>query len=431
MRASETKAASPLATAAVFLAVSAIAATSATSAAVALHQATSGISKHAGGLGSSTDGMEAPRTDLRLPDLLKEHPPLPLCAPCEGEEENACAVDEQRPGENCGYESKVVKNKFCQYEVPDSDLRYIWWRVVCINDIGNARPKKSLLGPTGHLERMNVWSHMFAAGVYLAYSWVRPWLPQGQAGHPSSVLAAVSYVCFIVTFTCSVVYHVYSANRFWSAATRLLDYFGIYLGIASGTLSDLSTTSINLKNVPWQSVADAWFAAAISIAFFVVRRTQLCIDTTRLPYLENKCSLGFGRPANVDLEHQSLRAGVGIAMAFAWVALIPGAFETLELDCAWIFAGSRFLGTGVLIAGMVWDMLFLYPDRWWSDGEAGTPKACTQFGCRWHDDRPGQCHGWIITAHTLWHMIALLSTMVTTAGTEYVIATSDVLRDEL
>ena len=199
-----------------------------------------------------------------------------ICAECE-------------PGEDDEVEFK-------QYEIEDTSQ--ICTRVCCRNkvDLTEEEIKRSYLGPTGHLERMSVWTRA-AAVVYWIYVMVRPLTPMGQQESLSSQLAVVSYISFIFTFVSSVVYHVYSANRFWSAVTRLLDYTGIYAGIACGTLSDLSAVSLNLLDVRWQSVMDCFLAALIASAFFIFRRTRLSIDTTRLPILKEKCSLGFGRPS--------------------------------------------------------------------------------------------------------------------------------------
>tara|TARA_B100001173_G_scaffold301804_2_gene302800 strand:+ start:9623 stop:10702 length:1080 start_codon:yes stop_codon:yes gene_type:complete len=346
-------------------------------------------------------------------DLLRrtEPTPLPICGECE---------DQGTTPE----EAKL----FRQYEIDDTSCtrQGIWYRVVCINRVpsnGEKTPfSKSLLGPSGHLERMNVWSHLAAAAIYAAYLLIRQlFTPMGADDSTTSTLAAVSYGSFAFTFLSSVVYHVYSPNRRLSALTRLLDYFGIYVGIACGTLSDLSTTTINLKDVPIQSVADVFAGALLLMAFFTVRRAVLPIDETRLPILQQKCTLGFGRKSNVDLEHGSLRAAAGTALAFGWILMIPGAFETLELDCAWVFSGSRFVGTGVLIAGMAWDNLVAFPDNWFDhDSASGS-------GCLCYNNRDGCGGGWVVTSHTIWHWIALLSTVVTSIGTEYVVAVSGVL----
>ena len=309
--------------------------------------------------------------------------------------------------------------RFAQYDVNDDDIGRIWYRVVCVND--RVPTDSSYLGPTGHIERANVWTHMFAAVVYMIYSVLRPITPAGSVDTISSSLAAFAFASFCTTFVFSSVYHVYSANKWWSAATRLGDYFGIYLGIAAGTLSDLAVVTENLKDVRWTAVADMWIAMALLVVFFGVRRFTLTPEETRLAYLSDKCTLGFARNTNVDLEHSSLRAAAGTVMAFSWVLLIPGAFSTLETDCAWIFSGSRFIGTGILAAGMILDNAVLYPDNWFKESEA-PPRNCVCY-----NKSEGCGGGWIMTSHALWHIIALASTMITTFGTEYVIVNSDVL----
>lgn len=353
-------------------------------------------------------------------DLLRKVQ-TPICELCESQQETE--------------EERELK-RFQQYEIDNVECcstRGIWYRVLWRNRVYKydkmGRPtslltfKGSLLGSTGHLERMNAWSHLFAAMLYLAYLPVRLYAtPMGQETSLSSTLAAVSYASFVGTFASSVVYHVYSPNYRMSAATRILDYLGIYAGIACGALSDLSTTTLNLNGVPAQSVADIFCGGVLLVAFFVVRRVVLPIEETRRPVLRQKCSLGFGRMANVDLEHSSLRAAAGVALAFGWILMIPGAFETLELDCAWMFAGSRFVGTGVLVVGMAWDNIVAFPDAWYDSDEPPGRFAC------WDDSSTPGCGGCVVSSHTLWHFLALLSTVVTSVGTEYVIAESEVLR---
>lgn len=365
--------------------------------------------------------MEAhasPRIDVSSfsVDLLREQQ-TPICALCETQDE----TDEERAQRN-----------FAQYEIDNLDCcstQGIWYRVLWRNRVHTHKTtapplfSDSLIGPTGHYERVNAWSHVFAAALYLAYLPVRTYAtPMGQETSLSNTLAVVSYASFVGTFASSVVYHVYSPNYRLSAATRLLDYFGIYAGIACGTLSDLCTTTLNLDNVPWQSVVDVFGGSVLIVVFFVVRRIVLPIDETRMPILEHRCSLGFGRRSNVDLEHGSFRAAVGIALAFGWILMIPGAFETLEPDCAWAFAGSRFVGTGVLIAGMAWDNVVAFPDNWISDKQKPG-----RFACYDNSELPG-CGGCVVSSHAIWHFVALLSTVITSVGTEYVISVSEVLR---
>jgi predicted membrane channel-forming protein YqfA (hemolysin III family) len=311
---------------------------------------------------------------------------------------------------------------FRQYEI--KSLRRIWYRVVCVNDVGlsDKDAAASYIGPTGHYERMNVWSHLFSAVVFFVYVIVRPSTPMGQSKSLSSNLAAVSYAAFVITFFSSSAYHVYSANKEMSAVFRIGDYAGIYLGIAAGTLSDICVATLNLAGVYWQAVADVWIGMAILVVFFVVRRSVLDVEETRKDYFANKCTLGFARSTNVDLEHSSLRAAAGVAMAFSWILAIPGVFSTLENDCAWVFSGSRFVGTGILVFGMALDNVILYPDAWYKDPEAPPPRCYCS-----HSRRRGVCGGWIMSSHAIWHFIALFSTLCTTFGTEYVVSVSQVL----
>ena len=332
--------------------------------------------------------------------------PAPQCVACEVQDET--------------WHVRNGGGGFRQYEIDTTEN--VWYRVVCKNEVGLSQGFESYLGPTGHYERMNVWSHLFAAVLYFAYLLARPLTPMGSVASLSSSLAAVSYGSFVVTFFLSSSYHVYSAQREASAITRLGDYFGIYLGIAAGTMSDICIATLNLSGVCWQAVVDVWLGMAILVLFFVVRRASLDVDETRKDYFSNKCSLGFARSTNVDLEHSSLRAAAGIAMAFSWVLAIPGAFSTLESDCAWAFAGSRFIGTGILLFGMVLDNVILYPDSWHEDENFRLNPCC-------YSSRDGCGGGWIMSSHALWHIIALFSTIVTSLGTEYVIAFSELLKE--
>ena len=74
-----------------------------------------------------------------------------------------------------------------------------------------------------------------------------------------------------------------------------------------------------------------------------------------------------------------------------------------------------------LVAGMLLDNAVLYPDSWFEGNEP--PHTCV---CYSRARGPGG--GWIMTAHALWHIIALVSTVVTTAGTEYVLVNSHALQ---
>ena len=332
------------------------------------------------------------------------------CEECDDEEDDCEEIRKDDTG----------PKRFAQYEI--NDLSRIWCRVVCVNTHpGGKRFRNSLLGPTGHIERMNVWTHLFASLVYLLHTVLRPLAYASRSPSLSNSLVTVDSACLVVTYFVSSAYHVYSANRFWSAVTRLADYAGIYLGIASGFLVDLSISTVNLTNVPWQAVADVWLAMAIMILFFAFRRVNLSIDETRLPYLENRCTMGLARSTNVDLEHSSLRAAAGTIMVFSWTVAVPASFNTLEQHCALVFLISHVVSTLILIGGMALDNMIMYPDTWFRDSKA-MPTRCVCYS-----KREGCGGGWIVTSHALWHLVALLSTFCNTVGLEYVIYSSSVL----
>lgn len=304
---------------------------------------------------------------------------------------------------------------FAQYEI--DDVRSICWRVVCVNNVPGMQFSKSLLGPTGHLERMNVWTHIFAAVLYLAYAAARPVVYGSYRSSTTNELATAAAGALVATYFISSAYHVASANRFWSAVWRVGDYGGIYVGIAASYLADLSAATRNLNNVPWQAIADLWLASAAMVAFFVVRRAMTPIEETRVPYLASLCAVGVARRTNVDLEHSSLRAAAGSILIFSWVLAAPGALTTLEPFCAGVFLSAHIIGTSVLIAGMAIDNVLFWPDQWMEKRGA----------CSCYSGRSGMFGGWMITSHALWHIIALVSTVCNSIGVEIIVATSDVL----
>jgi len=304
-----------------------------------------------------------------------------------------------------------------QYEI--EDLSKIWCRVLCVNRVGSNKFTGSFLGPTGHLERANAWTHLLGAALYLVHAVVRSYIySDGKKDSLSMRLVTVDSIALVFTFSISATYHVYSANKVWSAITRLGDYFGIYLGIASGYVADLSIATLNLEFVPSQAVADLWFAAAFMVVFFCVRRSLLSVEDTRHLYFQQKCSIGLARSTNVDLEHSSLRAAGGVVLAFSWILVMPLGVKNLESDCSLVFVSSHILGTLILVAGMFVDNVAMYPDDWWTT--QAPPRRCVCYS-----KREGCGGGWILNSHALWHLISLVSVMSTTVGLEYVVANSE------
>ena len=309
---------------------------------------------------------------------------------------------------------------FAQYDIDDD--KNICFRVWCVNRVAGKEFKGSLIGPTGHLERANVWSHSIGAFIYLVYGCVRIVAADGSASILSNRLATANAFAIVVMYVISSVYHVYSSSRFWSAFARLGDYFGIYLGICSSFLVDLSISSSNMRTIPVQAVSDVVMASVLLMSFFVVRRIALPFNQTRKNFFESRCSLGLARSLHSDLEHATLRSGAGIVLALSWILTVPGAVTTLEVDCAVAFVASHIIGTFVLILGMAVDNMFVFPDNIMKLKGGSNRQQCVCY-----DDRAGCGHGWLISAHTFWHILAIVATVCTSIGVEYVIQSSDVL----
>ena len=307
---------------------------------------------------------------------------------------------------------------FPQYEI--NDVRRIWCRVLCVNKVPGEDFSKSLLGPTGHLERGNAWTHLIGAAIFLVWFLARSLAYGASRASTSNSLLSFDVLCVSITFFISTTYHVYSPNRFWGAVARLGDYAGIYLSLSSAYLVDLAISTMNLRDVPWQATVDVWIGGAIMVAFFVVRRMMLSIEETRKPYFANKCSFGFARSTNVDLEHSSLRAAGGVALAFSFILSFAGAIDKLEYANSLIFISSHITGVAILVAGMAIDNVFLFPDSWKQSEEK--PNSCVCYS-----SREGCGGGWILNSHAIWHLVSLLSIVITSAGLEFVVASSDVL----
>ena len=364
--------------------------------------------------------------DWTFARLLKRQ--APICLPCDVWEERENAVAKYgindalarwwRPPLDSEAQAEVFVVE--GYEIKDQGCFSldVWTKVLFRNDAEWRSTRKtdppwakSLLGKTGHLERANAWTHIAGGLLYIIYTAVRPFTPQGAAHNLSGQLAYGALGACIFSLLMSACYHVYSANYVMSALTRLGDYFGIYLFISASALADTSITSKNLSLASWQSVADVWIGMAVLVAFFVYKRTQFPIHETRLIYMRPQCSLGLARSTNVDLAHSGLRAAAGLAMALGWIPQVPAAFAMLEIDCAWAFAGGRFVGAALLVLGMFLDNVVLYPDAF-KINEDAPPKFLTLT-------KPCGC---ICTSHAIWHMVALLSIVVNTVGSEYALA---------
>ena len=326
------------------------------------------------------------------------------CRPC-ADEEQQCAV---------AAPSYDVKEDLI-YKVA---FQGCGWRA-CTNYF-SCGPMKSgpLFGPEGHAERSSVWTHALSALLVAVYIAVREGvsLPPSQSENLSNTLQRIALCCFVVTLSTSAVYHVVSASPVWSGIGRVGDYSGIYLSLSAATVASLSITARNLDGLSWQATFDVPFAAFLLATFFALRRAVLQPADTRKRYCANGCSLGLARMTNVDLEHTAFRSAGGLLLAMSWVMCVSNAFNTLDSYAAWVFLLSQATGTAVLIFGMVFDRVLSLPDALFlklkNSRDLKYPAACLasqSLGCVFH-------------SHAVWHLLAFMSILISTAGTEWLLA---------
>ena len=296
------------------------------------------------------------------------------------------------------------------YDIDGVTAAQLCWRVVCRNK--NIGKHSGYLGPQGHLERCNVLTHLAAFFAFAAFVLMRIWLEGGQRDSVSSILAWFSYAAYSFTFLSSSIYHVASAHPFWSAYARQLDYFAIYVGLVVSHVTDLSIATLNLvgSGGSWRAWSDAPLAALVLFVFFLLRRLLLTPEETRKTYFAEKKSMGICRATHVDLEHSSLRAIGGTVLAYSWILTTPLAAKTLDSGLSHVFVASRVTATLLLCAGMLFDNAIAWPDRFF---EKNNPPHCACYS------RTG---GFVLNSHAIWHLVAFASTLVTAAGTEYVVS---------
>jgi hypothetical protein len=152
--------------------------------------------------------------------------------------------------------------------------------VAISNDV-TGRPGKtsSLLGPTGHYERLSFWTHVVGAFIFIFYAILR----QANAGNNDTIeggLTTASGWTIAAVFLTSSLYHGTAPDPHYAFVTRVLDYVAIYVGITVSTTADIAVATRGFEGVPYETIADLPLAAAIIIAFFVWRRWLTPLDAT-------------------------------------------------------------------------------------------------------------------------------------------------------
>jgi predicted membrane channel-forming protein YqfA (hemolysin III family) len=293
-------------------------------------------------------------------------------------------------------------------------------RVLCFNPpVGNIarrkrvaamRQKHSLLGVYGHTERLNAWTHVLGALVFLAFTILRPIFKLDTAS-VAGRLSAASSALAIVTFGTSTCYHVFGTVRRFSPWLRMSDHGAIYLGMAIACTADVAIATRNFENVPWQTVADTVFVATALLGFFLYRRSVLPPERTEIAWGE--CQLGLFRFQHSDFEWGALRSAGYVTLSFGFIQLLPVYYNNLEDSNASFVVLCNGIALALLVGGLLLDNVIIWPDVQYEDDY-------------WKRKKPSlYCHstacGCIVTSHAIWHLCTLLSIACLTIGREIVI----------
>ena len=287
------------------------------------------------------------------------------------------------------------------------------------------RRRESMLGPYGHIERMNAWTHVVGALAFAVFSFLRAALPAtfdnlSTAGQLSAVSAAAT----VVTFTVSTAYHSYAGVRALSPAFRVLDHGIILCALAVASATDACVATLNYADARWQTVAEPFFIAVTLLIFFSYRRLVLDVESTELAW--GDCSIGLFRVMHADFDASPFRTAGYVAIGFLFVQLIPVTYRNLLPDLATLLIVANGIGLLVLAAGLVLDNVAVVPDLWYERRAAkrrralpGAPGAKDGPEELWFHNRRCGC---LCTAHAWWHVAALVATIVQGVGREYVIS---------
>ncbi len=340
---------------------------------------------------------------------------------------------------------QCVESETDQYTVRN------WWeafqRVLCYNPpqssdykeyvrIREQRLRESLLGPNGHVERMNAWTHILGVLIFAIFSFVRPATALDSTSFAGRLSAASSAVV-VVTFGVSVMYHTLGTVRHLAPVMRMLDHSAIYVSLAVATTCDLAVVTLDFLDVPWQCSWDSVFVAIILLAFFSYRRLVLDPSYTEVGW--GDCRMGLFRFQHADYSHSSFRSAGYLVLSLGFVQLLPVALRNLEPVAASSIVACNTVGLVLLIAGILLDNVLIWPDVLFEPFSltAKVARTLVKSDRTWmRRPVPGRvltlCYnkscGCVFTSHAWWHVCTLLSVLVLTVGREVAIARTPELR---
>ena len=360
-----------------------------------------------------------PLPPLPLPPL----PPPPPCAPASYKTAD-CGGDKPRYMDQYTVPCEKGREEGC---VRCWDVVYA---TTCHNEpeeLALALPRNDgkvrwspLLGPSGHLERFSVQSHLVGAVVFAVYAAVRSFVADGHS--TSGALATAVAAVTAVTYLSSATYHATAPDRELTTMTRVLDYTAIYLAIVFTALADLAIATRHFDGVPLQAVLDVPAAGTLASAFFLWRRLRVSKHDTWEPNVDGigvelsaekplNCTIGMGLFGmyHGDQHHSPLRQGCSFILSGAYFVLVPAAMATLGPEVAGVAIGLQGAGFGILAFGFFLDRVLKWPNKALANGEARCMVCADSRGCVAH-------------SHGLWHVLAVVSSAVCAVGREYALA---------
>ena len=276
------------------------------------------------------------------------------------------------------------------------------------------RTRSKLLGDTGHYERFSTWSHIVGFVGFIAYAIVRQVVAQNRDA-VEGVLCSVAAWTIACVFLAASIYHGTAADVDYAMVTRLLDFVAIYAGLAVGATADIAAATRGPENVPVVTIVDIPIAAVLLVFFFVWRRLRVPKEVTWSDDYDEvpprvECTVGRGlfSRGHGDLHHSQLREATSLLLTASYFMAVPAAVMTLGASVAIPVVLLQAVGFVFAVGGMLLDKILEWPNRALVEGR----QACCY---------PNAC-GCVLTAHGVWHLIALVSAACNVLAREYALA---------
>ena len=236
-------------------------------------------------------------------------------------------------------------------------------------------------------------------------------------GSVQSWLATLAAWTTALVFLVSSSYHVASPDRTMAMAFRAADYVAIYVGVTINAVADLAAVSRGFVSVPTVTVVDLPIACLLLITFFLWRRVRLGSEETWVVMqtsgddaregggkgeLEERYSLL--QRTHHDLHHSSARSATSLLLTAGYFMAVPVAIVSLGNASVLVLAlqGTSF---GLLLLGMCVDRVWQVPDKHLRNGRCLRWFSCPRMGC-------------VVLSHGLWHVIAIISAVLTLLARE-------------